>query len=1169
MLSGTKKASNGLSATASMAVLATLLCAPSAAYAQTADATTTQEEAEETKPLSAQTDPDADSTAEDEPSDVIVTGQRRALRSAQQIKRNADTVVDSITATDIGAFPDKSVAEALQRVPGITVNRFAASSDTAHFSAEPSGVLVRGLPQVRSEFNGRDTFSANSSRGLSWGDISPELMAGVDTYKNQTAELIEGGIAGSINLRTRVPFDAQGQLIQAGVNLLYGDLAKKVTPEFSGFYSNRWETGIGEVGIMGNFAYSKVITQSEGIQYQRAGAFDNAFGAAGPATAYIPSGIAFRDNEYERIRKGFAAAFQWQSRDDKLLLTGQWNRSKYSNIWEERGVQNEFFGLYGTGVRSRYGPITVPLNGTGAFEFDSDGNFQSGTFARPSVGWFGNPSVTWNGYGGTNFAYGSLNEEGEDRFSNCYTWAGPTARRGNNGPLCSSLENPYQGSGDLFSISRYAESYSMTQDFGLNLKWEATDRLRFNFDGQFVDADQQNYDIEIDMATFTTTTADFSGNLPRVEFGDPVNVNNSAGGIANPNNWYLRSVMDHAEDSVGQQYALRADGQYDIGTDWLDSLKFGARWADREQKVNWGAYNWQNVSNTWTEYRNPTAIDPTTGTTCVGAACPVEPNPYWSIDSQPANEFLGYPSGFYTTDQFGQPFHGGNLGTFQFVPFDFLRNRGANLLSRERIGVGDFIPICERNGQVRTGGSRALIEMDDSCFTEEEVTDVSETTKAVYAMLKFGGENARIGGVGISGNIGLRYVNTKNRSKGFLTYPNAAYNAASCPATPLVPGGLTGIATPPPPPQPGQPVMVPFPAYCYLTPEDLAFATIGTGEGRGQATDDTARHNHYLPSFNLRLDLSPKWLLRFAASKAMSRPDIGLLKNVGTFAPQLPQANAPTDPRYIRNAGGDIIGVTPEYTGNSFSPFLKPITAWQFDVSLENYFANVGSFSLALFQKKFDDYIQFGEFRRDVTVEGVTREVLFRGPGNGKGAKLRGFEVAYQRFFDFLPEPLNGLGIQTNFTYVSNKGIKNSNLSSVGSGGGETTNAGTQGSALDPGALEGVSKYSYNLVGMYEKGKLAARLAYNWRSKYLVTAYDCCVYLPVWQKAAGFLDGSIRYAVTNNVELNLRGSNLLNTKTELMQQVTDAESPEGRIVLVPNAYFQNDRRFEIGARVKF
>ncbi len=172
--------------------------------------------------------PAEDSTA------IIVTGTRRALKTAQQIKRDADTVVDSITATDIGAFPDKSVAEALQRVPGVTVNRFAASDDTSHFSADPSVVLVRGLSQVRSEYNGRDTFSANSSRGLSWGDIAPELMAGVDVYKNQTAEMIEGGLAGSINLRTRVPFDQKGQTIEINAIGNYGDLRKKVTPEISG-----------------------------------------------------------------------------------------------------------------------------------------------------------------------------------------------------------------------------------------------------------------------------------------------------------------------------------------------------------------------------------------------------------------------------------------------------------------------------------------------------------------------------------------------------------------------------------------------------------------------------------------------------------------------------------------------------------------------------------------------------------------------------------------------------------------------------------------------------------------------------------------------------------------------------------------------------------------------
>ena len=128
--------------------------------------------------------------SDDDLTEILVTGIRKALQTSQEIKKESDTVVDSITATDIGAFPDKSVAEALQRMTGITVTRFAASGDTTHFSAEPSGVVIRGLPQVRSEFNGRDSFNANSSRGLSFSDVSPELMSGVDTYKNATADMI-------------------------------------------------------------------------------------------------------------------------------------------------------------------------------------------------------------------------------------------------------------------------------------------------------------------------------------------------------------------------------------------------------------------------------------------------------------------------------------------------------------------------------------------------------------------------------------------------------------------------------------------------------------------------------------------------------------------------------------------------------------------------------------------------------------------------------------------------------------------------------------------------------------------------------------------------------------------------------------------------------------------
>src|SRR4051794_14393529 len=332
--------SRALKSGASTFVLGIALLQPSMANAQRVQTA----QANEGKPISQTTDPNAQSSAEPGSKNaIIITGTRRALRTSQQIKKNADTVVDSITATDIGAFPDKSVAEALQRVPGITVNRFAATSDTAHFSAEPSGVIIRGLPQVRSEFNGRDTFSANSSRGLSWTDVTPELLAGVDVYKNQTADMIEGGIAGSINLRTRVPFDAPGELVQIGARANYGDLDKKWTPDINGFYSNRWQTGAGEFGIMANVAYSHVKTRSQGIQYGRTAIIENG-APTWPAEVFMPASINFLDNEYDRKRYGVSGAVQWKSSDGKWLATGQYLRSLYKNNWKERS-----FGSFGIG----------------------------------------------------------------------------------------------------------------------------------------------------------------------------------------------------------------------------------------------------------------------------------------------------------------------------------------------------------------------------------------------------------------------------------------------------------------------------------------------------------------------------------------------------------------------------------------------------------------------------------------------------------------------------------------------------------------------------------------------------------------------------------------------------------------------------------------------------
>lgn len=94
-------------------------------------------------------DPKATVETADQEDEIIVTGFRQSLESAQNIKRAADTFVDVITAEDIGALADRSVAEALQRVPGINISRFEQRNDPDRFSVEGSGVIIRGLTYVR------------------------------------------------------------------------------------------------------------------------------------------------------------------------------------------------------------------------------------------------------------------------------------------------------------------------------------------------------------------------------------------------------------------------------------------------------------------------------------------------------------------------------------------------------------------------------------------------------------------------------------------------------------------------------------------------------------------------------------------------------------------------------------------------------------------------------------------------------------------------------------------------------------------------------------------------------------------------------------------------------------------------------------------------------------
>ena len=161
-----------------------------------------------------------------------------------------------------------------------------------------------------------------------------------------------------------------------------------------------------------------------------------------------------------------------------------------------------------------------------------------------------------------------------------------------------------------------------------------------------------------------------------------------------------------------------------------------------------------------------------------------------------------------------------------------------------------------------------------------------------------------------------------------------------------------------------------------------------------------------------------------------------------------------------------------------------------------------------------------------------------------------------------LPTPRDGLGLHGNYTYYEESGVPNSGDGSVD--GLEATSNDTGARVIvDQVPLEGQSKDSFNLVGMYDKYDWSVRLAYNWRSKYLLTTRDVISKYPLWNDDAGFLDGSVFYNINENITVGLQFTNLLNTQTKTIM-ILDGEGAEaGR------SWFVNDRRAAFIVRANF
>jgi TonB-dependent receptor len=179
----------------------------------------------------------AQDTSDNTSGEIVVLGVRGAERAAIDIKRNANQVVDSIAAEDIGKLPDVTISDSLQRITGVQIRRDAG---------EGSAVNVRGLPQVSTLLNGETFISAGSITTVQpdFTDIPSQLFSGADVYKTPTAGLLNGGITGTVNLRTRRPFDLQDGFTGSGaLEYTHGNKSDEWDPQGNillGYHSQRW-----------------------------------------------------------------------------------------------------------------------------------------------------------------------------------------------------------------------------------------------------------------------------------------------------------------------------------------------------------------------------------------------------------------------------------------------------------------------------------------------------------------------------------------------------------------------------------------------------------------------------------------------------------------------------------------------------------------------------------------------------------------------------------------------------------------------------------------------------------------------------------------------------------------------------------------------------------------
>lgn len=1067
--------------------------------------------------------------------EVLVTARRKALQTSQEIKRNADTIVDSVTADEAGRLPDNSVTEVLQRVSGVSISRFAgANGGSSAFQIEGTGITVRGLPFNSSTLNGRQVFSANGASAISWNEVTPELMAGVDVYKGSRADMIEGG-ASLINLRTHLPFDFKDTQFNVTVGGSYGTQVAKSSPRISAMFSKRFETGIGEIGILWDLAYSRLHQQSSNLQV---GAM---FGQYVPTSvrdddlAFVPGSINWNYDRSKRDRIGAYQAIQWEPSSD-FTLTSTVFFSQYTA---------DSFGNSGTVGRTPSASSAVmPMVGS-PVEYDANGAFRKGTLTVGSTG----KSVPWEN---TTFGIGDWFPAqylmdcgatyGTPSSSLLWDWSvdgGAPIEPG--GPRLVQCTPPAGLNPN--STASASHSKNSTLDISQSFVWTPSDRVAVRGAVQYVDSratgKQMSVGLNQDNPRVRSMDLDLTGALPVVSGLSPDD-------LLDPSTAYLSRMAYHEPDNKGTMLAGNLDLEYRVSEGgFLRKVTVGVRAAERTQHDNFAGSWYVPLGVTW--------LGKPSG-------------PEWSAAGPGTIQYLTNPhvrQSDYEVSRF-RNFFGGKVGVpaQMFVP------------SQSLLKSYDWHHLLQTyNGQIAGGTA-------DEYWAESIDQGLNETrtrvnTVAAYFQASFAHD--RIGIIPpFSGNIGVRIFRDKIRASGLLRTPeaeNLALSVADSNAYFDAEQGLPGAT---------------FPTLYSLT-EDYTMQT------------RNYEYTRVLPSFNIKFDVTNKFIVRGAASLASAPPNFNDIRAGGTIAART-LAN-PTN----NQAPSILTGIRVDSGGTD----LKPTMIASQDLSFEFYPSPSSLLYLGLFAKQIKDHPQFYSFipgnlpisavaidggpdspvERDVTLE--LPWLYLQNRTATEKAYIKGFEIGGRKFFDKLPGLLSGLGIEGNLTFIDSKNPAQQANSVLGNG---PVNGGLNPDGTIPQTYPnlpyaGLSKWAYNIQLLYSRSKVNFRLAYNWRDKALLStnvnplsyatsggnpytlntsptnfdadhSYPVYNMVPAWTAAAGYLDLGMDYALSDRVSISFNANNILNTISRTYQEPVPG-------VFQPYDYNVSDQRYDLSVRVRF